>query len=106
MRKIFTAGNPTEAELVRGILEAAGIAAEVRGADLWMARGEVPLTPDTAPAVWIEDDARAEEARALLAGLHKDSPAVRSAAWTCPQCGEASEPQFTECWRRGTARPE
>lgn len=106
MRRIFTANNPTEAELVRGILESAGIAAEVRGTDLWMARGEVPVTADTAPAVWIEDEGRAEEAAALLAALNKDRPPVQGAGWTCPKCGEASEPPFTECWKCGAERPE
>jgi hypothetical protein len=105
MRKIFTANNPTEAELVRGILESAGIAAEVKGTDLWGARGEVPVGPDTDPTVWVEDDSRAEEAQALLADFNRDRPTVQGAAWTCPQCGEISEPQFTECWKCGTGRP-
>jgi len=107
MRKIFTANNPTEAELVRGILESAGIAAEVRGTDLWGARGEVPVTADTAPSVWIEDDSRAEEAGALLADFNKDRPTIQSApSWTCPQCHESIEGQFTECWKCGAKRPE
>ena len=106
MRRIFTANNPTEAELVRGILESTGIAAEVRGTDLWGARGEVPVTADTAPSVWIEDDARAEEAEVLLADFNKSRPTVQSAAWVCSKCGEGIEPQFTECWKCGAERPE
>jgi hypothetical protein len=107
MRKVFTAQNPTEAELVRGILESAGIAAETRGTDLWGARGEVPVTSETAPSVWIEDDARAEDAEVLLADFNQDRPTTPSAPpWTCPQCHESIEGQFTGCWKCGAERPE
>ena len=29
-----------------------------------------------------------------------------SPPWTCPKCGEAIEPQFTECWNCGASKPE
>ena len=103
MRRVFTASDPTEAELVRGLLESAGIKAEVRGADMWGARGAIG--PDTAPGIWIEDDEKAPEAETLLADFYKSRPTVESATWTCPKCAEAIAPQFTECWKCGTERP-
>jgi ribosomal protein L37AE/L43A len=27
------------------------------------------------------------------------------ATWTCPQCGEKVEDQFTNCWKCGHSRP-
>ena len=56
--KVFVARNPTEAHLVRGMLEAAGIEAEVRGESLWGTRGETPLDDDTLPSVWCSTKVR------------------------------------------------
>jgi hypothetical protein len=67
MKQVFVARNPTEAHLVKGMLEANGIRAEVRGEDLWGTRGETPLTPDTQPTVWVLDDRQAPEAARVVA---------------------------------------
>jgi hypothetical protein len=66
MTKVLTANHPTEAHLAAGFLESHGITAEVRGAALFSARGEVPVTPDTLPSVWVASDADAARARQLL----------------------------------------
>ena len=65
MKQVFVARNPPEAHLVKGLLESRGIRAEVRGEALWGTRGEVPLTPDTLPTVWV-DDPRAPEAARIV----------------------------------------
>ena len=39
-----------------GTLNAAGIAAQVRGHYLASGYGELPITSDTLPSVWIDDD--------------------------------------------------
>jgi hypothetical protein len=62
VKQVFVARDPTEAYLVKGMLESRGIGAEVRGEGLWGTRGETPLTPDTLPTVWVLDDAHAPEA--------------------------------------------
>ena len=43
MKHVFTAKHPTEAHLIRGMLEAEGIRAEVRGDQLYGAFGELPV---------------------------------------------------------------
>jgi hypothetical protein len=48
------------------MLEAAGLAAEVRGESLWGTRGETPLGPETLPTVWVLDDTEAPEAMRLV----------------------------------------
>jgi hypothetical protein len=99
MTQVFVARNPVEAHLVQGILEAAGIGAEVRGEALWSARGGLPLTADTLPAVWVLDDARAAEALRLVAEYAAAPPQAAGPFWTCWACGERVEPQFAQCWR-------
>ena len=66
MKQVFVARNPTEAHLVKGLLESSGISAEVRGEALWGTRGETPLTPDTLPTVWVVDDHQATEALRIV----------------------------------------
>jgi hypothetical protein len=107
VKRVFVATHPTEAHLVQGLLEAEGIAAEVRGESLFAARGEAPLTPETLPSVWVVDDGEADRAAAILAAYGRDDagPRGRGPTWRCPACRERLEPQFTQCWRCGASRP-
>lgn len=102
MQQVFVARHPTEAHLVRGALEAAGISAVVRGESLFSARGEAPVTPDTLPSVWVTEDADAPRAIAILEGVRPQG--VAGEGWICPACGERAELQFTECWSCGASR--
>jgi hypothetical protein len=106
MLKVYSARNPTEAHLLKGILASYGIACEVRGESLFGLRGEVPLTPDTAPSVWILDDADNDEAGRILKGYEKSNMLDGSdkESWICRYCGEDSEGQFTKCWNCGRPR--
>lgn len=107
MKQVHVARHPAEAHLVKGLLESQGIEAVVRGEDLFGARGEVPVTPETCPSVWIVDDALYEKAKSIISAyLRGETPGgTRSSSWRCPNCGEQLEPQFTDCWQCGTARP-
>ncbi|MCP4611540.1 MAG: hypothetical protein GY845_22745 [Planctomycetes bacterium] len=107
MKQVYIADDPTEAHLVKGILEQYGISCEIRGEALWIARGQLPLTSETLPTIWIADDNRYEEA-AELAERFKDGTLTEKggANWKCHECGEEVEGQFTECWQCGANRPE
>ncbi len=106
MKKVYVARDPADAHLVKGLLEAERIPALVRGEFLWGARGEVPLTPETCPSVWVVDDADAGRAREIVAvyGGGKADPAPESPDWKCARCGEANEGPFLECWGCGASR--
>lgn len=107
MKKVFVAQHPTEAHLVKGMLESNGIGAEVQGESLFTARGEAPATPDTLPTVWVTEDEDAERALVILAAYEPRSTTAGNPGpeWTCPACRERIESQFTECWHCGTSRP-
>ena len=66
MKKVFVASHPTEAHLVKGLLDSREIPAIVRGESLFGVRGEAPVTPDTLPSVWVNNDDQAEEAVAAV----------------------------------------
>lgn len=106
MTKVFIARHPTEAHLVKGMLEANGIVAEVRGESLFSARGETPATPDTLPTVWVPDGEDAARALVILAAYEPRTATAgnQDTEWICPACGERIEFQFTECWHCGASR--
>jgi len=103
MKLVHTAKHPTEAHLVRGLLEAEGIGAEVRGDQLYGAYGELPVLP----TVWVIDDATAADAQRLVRDFLRGGAARRHGheRWACERCGEVLEGQFTDCWNCGAARP-
>ena len=104
MKLIHTAKHPTEAHLIRGMLEAEGIRALVKGDQLYGAYGELPVLP----TVWIFDDALAMHADRLVIDFLRGSAAHKYGhqRWTCAQCGENLEGQFTDCWKCGAPRPK
>lgn len=106
MLNVYSARNPTEAHLLKGILESYGIGCVVRGEALFSVRGEVPLTPDTAPSVWILDNNDADEAGRIIKEYESSNMLDGSdkESWICRYCGEDSEGQFTKCWNCGKPR--
>ena len=106
MKKVYIAKNFADAHLLKGLLEGENIEAEVRGEFLYGVRGEVPITPDTCPSVWVMDDADYDRAMGLVSTFREGPPpnAIEGEAWRC-SCGEENESQFTECWSCGKARP-
>jgi hypothetical protein len=104
MKQVHVAKHAPEAHIVKGLLEASGIAAVVRGEFLTSGWGELPVD---VCSVWIADDAQYERAQAvLLSFLNGDlARELRSQNWRCAACGEQLEGQFTSCWKCGGARP-
>ncbi len=106
MRRIYVATNPADAHLLKGALEAEGIAAFVQGDFLWNLRGEIPVAPETSPSVWIEAESDYERAMEIVSELTDlESTAPAGPDWRCSGCGEMNESQFTECWQCGRERP-
>ncbi len=98
-----------ELHMLRDLLEDAGIRAVVLGETLAQGRGELPMTPDTLPAVWVGEadaDRALSLAREFEARTKPGAAAAGQAApdWTCPACGESIEGQFTDCWNCGATR--
>ena len=99
MKLLYPARQPAEAHLIRGYLESCGIHTMVRGEFLSGGLGELPLD---VCGVWINDDARYEEACRFLRDFLQGRPALMPSqpfSWVCPKCSETLEAQFTACWR-------
>lgn len=65
MIQVYSAYDLADANLACAMLENQGIKAVVQGEFLAGARGGLPLGPDTAPSVWV-NDADVQEARRLI----------------------------------------
>lgn len=106
MRQIYSAEHPTEAYMIKGMLEAQGIECEVRGDVLFGARGELPLTPETAPSVWVVEEKRYKDARRFIERYELANAGKLDSGekWSCSTCGETLEEQFTHCWKCGRPR--
>ena len=66
MKRVYTAGSPQEAYLIKGLLQESGIEAFVEGEHRGWLLGGVPLS-ETYPWVCVEHDEDAEAAQELIA---------------------------------------
>jgi hypothetical protein len=100
MKRLLQAPNLALATLWADQLTAVGLSARVMRAYASGIAGEIP--PDQAlPEVWLDDDSRHAEARALFERwMH---PPERR--WSCPGCAEVVEGPFEQCWNCGAPCP-
>src|ERR1700735_82558 len=99
MKRVFRAATLLQVAHARNVLLAAGIQCELRNQYLAGAMGELPMM-ETWPQLWVDD---ADERPALRALAPANAAPVGS-PWTCEDCGEELEAQFTRCWRCGHVR--
>jgi hypothetical protein len=100
MKKLAQAPNLAIATLWADMLNSAGLQVSVQRAYASGIAGQIP--PDQAlPELWLADDLRWAEARALLHGLQH--PVERR--WACRGCGEVIDGPFDQCWQCGAAMP-
>lgn len=84
------------------LLRQAGIACRLTGVHLQGGAGEIPVD-QCGPDVWIENPQDREAAMRIID--NRDDAAASRPHWHCAACGEWLEPQFSECWQCGAARP-
>jgi hypothetical protein len=89
--------SPIEANIVRGLIEGAGIAVQLDGESLVGAYAGVPKVGDVRLMVREADlDA---VGRILEAYEQRES----EPEWTCQACGETNGGRFEVCWQCGAA---
>src|SRR4051812_32112130 len=106
MQHIYTARDAMDAHFVKGLLEQEGIEAVVQGESLQETWGNLPLTDESLPSVWVKEEDAAKAGPVVEAYRARDKVSantdpdaiVARATWTCPNCGERVEEQFTACW--------
>jgi hypothetical protein len=96
LKRIYSSHNLIAVHHARNVLEAEGIRAVVKNEMLSSAMGELPPAECLAE-LWVRP-LDAERAERIL------RYEIKGTAWSCPACGETSEPQFTQCWKCGAYR--
>lgn len=98
MKRVFRAASLVQVGHARNILLTAGIVSEMRNQYSAGALGDLPMM-ETWPELLVDDT---DESAAMRALARAETP-TSGQSWTCPQCGELLEPQFTGCWRCGAS---
>jgi hypothetical protein len=93
-RKLFTAVDLIEAQLLEGLLIVEGIEAYVRNECLQAGIGELPFV-EMWPEVWVVHAADFQRAQEVLAVFVKRD---LGAEWVCPVCREHNPGTFESCW--------
>lgn len=103
--KIYSAKNPTQAHILRGLLETQGIDVEVRGDGIFGLKGEIPMTCDTDPYLWLHNPNQHAKARQLIKE-YEEAYSVDDKPWQCKQCDEFIDGNFGVCWQCGASKIE
>jgi hypothetical protein len=103
MKLVYSAESVVNVAHMHNVLQSAGIRCEVRNYYLAGASGEIPMV-ECWPQLWaVEERQHAEAERLVAAEL---SGTRHGPDWTCPECHERIESQFTTCWRCGHERSQ
>lgn len=100
MKLLRASAEPGVLQRLKSALEDAEIECVIRNELMSGLSPEVPVA-ESMPELWLVDDGLLPRAQEVLADLKTDAAAGRE-PWTCPQCGERLEPQFTSCWNCGS----
>ena len=104
LKKIYVAHGRGDAHIVRGLLETVGIQSVIRGDDFVPFQGGGLLNMEVRTSVWVlhdENFSRAVEIVEEYVRRTKEDVPSSGQTWTCHECGEAVEQQFTQCWKCG-----
>ena len=102
MQKLHTADDPIFIGYLRSLLEAEGIACNIRNELLIGGSGELPPN-ECWPEIWVLNDDDFQRATAIV-DKARQNPRIDDEPWQCTHCHESSEAQFTACWQCGTIR--
>jgi hypothetical protein len=97
LKRVYSSYSLIAVHHAKNLLQSAGIGSVVKNEMLSSAMGELPPAECQAE-VWVSEADLQQAEKILFHGP------VQGKAWTCGSCGEACEPQFTQCWRCGTDR--
>ncbi len=99
MKQLFKLPESAELELLKSMLEEAGIRCALRNEQLSQT---LPVTPFNVE-LWVANDDDFLRAQELCqAWLHP--PPGATGTWACAQCGQRLRDPFDSCWKCGAKR--
>jgi hypothetical protein len=99
VKKVYTHENRMIVFNMKNVLQGEGIETVVVNEFAAGGAGDLP-TFDTWPELWVEDEDKLEQARAIVEEVLS---AGTKAAWYCRRCGEQNDAAFQICWNCGNA---
>jgi hypothetical protein len=99
MKKLFTHENRMIVYNLKNVLQGEGIDTIVANEFASGGAGDL-ATFDTWPELWIEDEARLEQAQAIIQDIQTGT---ESDDWFCRACQEQNDASFQFCWKCGQA---
>jgi len=99
---VYRLQDPIEANLIRGLLENAGITTRLTGEHLVGAYSGVPKLCEVRVLVPSADQGAAERVLQRYEADRRQPPTETD--WLCPECGEGNGPRFEFCWNCQRAR--
>ena len=102
---VYSSPESAQAHLLANLLQSDGIDAVIVGEPLSAMIGYLPAVP-TQVCVREEDVDRVRPIVARFVAAGKVTLPSDATPWTCPNCGETIEAQFTDCWKCQTPRPD
>jgi hypothetical protein len=97
MKKVFTHENRMIVFNMKNLLQGEGIDSFVINEFASGGAGDL-ATFDTWPELWIEDDARVQQAEQILQDVFS---AGETGSWVCRDCQESNAAAFQICWNCG-----
>ena len=103
MKRLFTSADFILVSGLKDVLEREGIPCVVKNEILSGLAPEVPFT-ETFPELWVQKDSDFPRAEEIKKDWKAPATSVHGESWTCPNCHEELEPQFSSCWKCGTRK--
>tara|TARA_R110002073_G_scaffold291908_2_gene457070 strand:+ start:2262 stop:2600 length:339 start_codon:yes stop_codon:yes gene_type:complete len=99
MKKVYSANNLMEAQIVLDLLEHAYISGRLFNEHAQGGSGDIPFT-HAYPEVWVIRDEDYTRGKAI-AHAYEKTP-IATGVIQCPECGEENPRNFHLCWQCGT----
>jgi hypothetical protein len=99
MKQVLTLSESVELELLKNVLEEAGIRCVLKNTQLAQV---LPISPFNAE-LWVLNDDDLPQALALCQDWFHPKPGDLD-MWDCPKCGQWVGSRFDNCWKCGTRR--
>ena len=105
-RKLYSASNMTEACLIKGILEEHSIETNLKGDNLSIGIGELPV--DVISVDLFVNVEKYDDAMDIVHDYEKKirEPSQDNKSWKCEKCDNMNPENFTLCWNCQSIRLE
>ncbi len=97
MKKLYVSQSLIDVESRKELLDQAEIGCMIKNQRSAMLWGEVPFV-EVFPELWVLQDEDWERAQQFLQDWEEAKP-LTTTSWTCANCGEIHQKEFTTCWK-------